>query len=123
MTKTWKEFGELIREARVRNGLSQNALAEYVGKKAATISRWENGERRPKQGSILVLSQVLGIKIQILQKKAGYTPEFDWYASFTAKVDTKEDILSSATKDEKESLRKYLHYIRFSEQITRSYKS
>jgi transcriptional regulator with XRE-family HTH domain len=121
MKAQWEEFGVLIKDARTKLGMSQHALAKYVDKDATTVSRWEKGERHPKQKSLFLLSKVLGIRVQTLQSTAGYTPEFDWYASFSAKPDSQEDILLSASKEEKEVLRQYLHYLRFSEQVRQSH--
>ena len=128
MDARWEELGRLIRNARANLGLSQEALAGYVGKKTTTVCRWENGTRRPKQGALLALSNVLAIKIQTLQRVAGYTPEFDWYASMAAQPGSEQDILLSVTDEEKEELRRYLHFLRFSQQLrsmrnTPSYKT
>ena len=123
MTEKWEEFGALLSEARTRNSLTQRDLAKYVDRDATTVSRWEKGERRPNQNSLLALSRVLGIRIQTLQSMAGNTPEFDWYASFSAKPGSQDDILLSASEEEKESLRQYLHYLRFHEQVRQSIHS
>ena len=117
MKPRWKDFGELLKEERQRNEMSRVELAEAVSRKASTIASWEQGYRRPKQQSFLDLSRVLGTPIQQLQAKAEHTPEFNWYASLTAKPDTEQDILLSATDKEKEELRKYLHYLRFERQV------
>ena len=122
MTERWEEFGKTIREKRQKLGHTQRYLAEKVHRDISTIGRWEKGERRPKQGSLLTLSNVLDIKIQKLQALAGYTPEFDWYTSLSAESGSAEDILLSATEEEKESLRQYLHYIRFSDQVHSRHK-
>ncbi len=117
MKEKWADFGDKIKEKRASLGLTQAYIAQTVNKDVSTVARWEIGSRRPMQGSLLTLSSVLNIKIQTLQALAGYTPEFDWFASFSANPGSKKDILSSATKEEKESLRQYLHYIRFSDQV------
>lgn len=39
--------GDLIREARLRAGLSQAELGAVLGKQATAISRWERGEVAP----------------------------------------------------------------------------
>lgn len=118
MKPKWKDFGVLLKEARQHNQMSRAELAKKVSREATTVASWEQGYRRPKQQSLLDLSNILiGTSIQQLQSKAGYTPEFDWYASLTAKPDTKQDILLNASEEEKEELRLYLHYIRFKRQI------
>jgi len=118
MKPKWKDFGVLLKEARHRNQMTRAELAEKVSREPSTVASWEQGYRRPKQQSLLDLSSILmGTSIQQLQSKAGYTPEFDWYASLTAKLDTKQDTLLNASEEEKEELRLYLHYIRFKRQV------
>jgi transcriptional regulator with XRE-family HTH domain len=112
------ELGSTIKEARIREGYTQKFLAEKLNMDITTIVRWESGERRPKQKSLQGLSRLLNIKIQTLQTLAGYTPEFDWYCSLTAPRGSVNDILTSASEDEKVFLRQYLHYLRFSEKVT-----
>jgi len=119
MAKRWEELGQFIREHRLQQGMTQFDLAKKLGKKkldkrsSSEVSRWEKGNRRPKQATLLQLAIILGKPVQVLQQKAGYTPEFDWYASFLHKEQPKEDILLSASDSEKEELRRYLTYLRF----------
>ena len=117
MEPKWKDFGALLKKERQRNQLKRIDLAKKVKRKPSTIASWEQGYRRPKQQSLLALSNTLDTSIQQLQSKAGHTPEFNWYASLTAKPATKQDILLNASEDEKEELRLYLHYIRFKRQV------
>lgn len=118
MQQRWEEFGKLIKQARLGQGMTQLDLARKLNKRSASgVSRWEKGDRRPKQASLLALSNILGIRIHELQAKAGYTPEFDWYASFSAPRESAADILKAASETEKEELRKYLHYLRFRDEV------
>ena len=123
MTQQWNECGALIKEMRLKQKMTQPDLAKELAKSASLISRWEKGERRPKQASLLEMSIIFGEPIQVLQKKAGYTPEFDWYASFTKHEEDGRDILLKATNAEKEELRRYLLYIRFRATIYRRKQS
>ena len=41
-------FAERLKEARKSARLSQQALADKIGRTKSTISRWESGERNPK---------------------------------------------------------------------------
>jgi len=116
----WRDFGILLKTERQRNMLSRTDLAQKVGKKVLTILSWEQGYRRPKQNSLLELRNILGTPIQELQKKAGYTPEFDWRVALTDKPSKKNDVLLSTSIEEKEELRKYLLFMRFKKQITTS---
>jgi len=113
MVRRWSECGALIKELRLKQKLTQADLATKLDKSASEVSRWEKGERRPKQASLLQLASIFGVPIQVLQQKAGYTPEFDWYASFVEPKEEQEDILPTASDPEKEELRGYLSYLRF----------
>lgn len=123
MVQQWNECGALIKEMRLSQKMTQSDLAKELDKSASLISRWEKGERRPKQAALLYLSNIFGGRIQVLQKKAGYTPEFDWYASFTTHEEEGKDLLLTATDAEKEELRRYLLYIRFRATIYESKQS
>jgi len=116
----WRPFGNLLKKERQKNNLTRSELGQKIGKKTSTIVSWEQGYRRPKQKALLNLSSILGTPIQELQSSAEYTPEFDWYSSLTAKPDTEGDILLTATDEEKDYLRVYLHYLRFERQVKAS---
>lgn len=49
-----------IEKWRIKNGLTQEQLAERIGTTKGTISRWENGEREPPLGAIGALAEALG---------------------------------------------------------------
>jgi transcriptional regulator with XRE-family HTH domain len=118
MNTKWGILGSLIKDSRLKLELSQKDLAKFVNKDVTTISRWEKGQRRPKYNGLLLLSQILGIRIQILQSLAGYTPEFDWLISISKPISLNEtDILLSASPEEKIKLSDYLLYLRFCEQV------
>jgi transcriptional regulator with XRE-family HTH domain len=55
-----KKYGEKIKTARERIGLSQYELAERVGCTDAYVSMIENGRRTPSIEMILQFAQVLG---------------------------------------------------------------
>jgi transcriptional regulator with XRE-family HTH domain len=111
--KKWIGLGEFIKAERRHSGMSREEVGVAVGKGSATVASWEQGYRRPKQGSLLGMARLFGVDIQQLQVKAGFTPEFDWYRSLRNETATEEDILLSATELELEELRRYLHYLRF----------
>jgi transcriptional regulator with XRE-family HTH domain len=113
MGKKWKDLGSFIKGHRLKQDMTQADLAKILNKSSSEVSRWEKGERRPKEASLQVLSSIFGVRIQVLQQKAGYTPEFDWLVAFNEREQPKEDILLSASESEKEELRVYLNYLRF----------
>ncbi|MBQ9211883.1 MAG: LexA family transcriptional regulator [Clostridia bacterium] len=60
-----RPFGELIREYRRRNHLSQEQLGALVGIKKNAVGAWEAGRSRPDVASIPVLCKALGIPLHV----------------------------------------------------------
>ncbi len=60
------ETGEILRELRTREGLSQDALAEKVFVTRQAVSRWENGETVPGTETLKLLSRLFGVSINTL---------------------------------------------------------
>lgn len=55
-----KECGDLLAAFRKAKGLRQEDLAEAIGVEQGTISKWERGQRVPRDYWRLKLSQELG---------------------------------------------------------------
>ncbi|MDI6793850.1 MAG: tetratricopeptide repeat protein [bacterium] len=47
------EFGSLLQQYRIKQGLTQKELADNIGATASSISRWEQGSRYPPEPAIL----------------------------------------------------------------------
>lgn len=61
---------ELLKEARMEMGLSQQELADIIGVKVHSIYNWESGAFEPCEENIIKLSQLFNIEIaQFLIKK------------------------------------------------------
>ncbi|MDI6400617.1 helix-turn-helix transcriptional regulator [Balneolaceae bacterium ANBcel3] len=60
-------FGEIIRSRRKELNMSQEKLAEIVGKKRPYISRVENGED-VRISNLLLVASALGLTIQLTTK-------------------------------------------------------
>ena len=60
------EFGEQLRNAREKNGLTQKVLAEQLYVTRQTVSRWECGERYPDIITLKKLSEILSISLDDL---------------------------------------------------------
>ena len=56
---------EKIIEKRIKNGLTQKDLAEAVGTKQSSISRFESGSYSPTLSFISKISSVLNLKLKI----------------------------------------------------------
>ena len=57
--------GLLIREARLRAGLTQRELATRLGTSHAAIARWENGAVRPSWDSVLAAVRRAGLDVDV----------------------------------------------------------
>lgn len=61
-------IGELIREARIDSGLTQEELAQLIHTKRSSISRLERHSKDVKLSTLIMVSKVLGKKLQIIIK-------------------------------------------------------
>lgn len=57
---------DIIHELRIRNGLTQDELAEKVFVTRQAVSRWENGETIPGTETLKLLSSLFGVSINTL---------------------------------------------------------
>jgi len=57
------EIGELIKEARMKKGLSQGDLAKLTGINRADISKYETGYRKPLSENLLKIVRGLDMKL------------------------------------------------------------
>ncbi len=60
--------GKMLREARERRKLTQEAVAKKVGVHRVTIARLESGERRPSMDLLQRLAKALKVKVGDLLK-------------------------------------------------------
>ena len=60
------ETKEILRELRVKNGLSQDRLAEKVYVTRQAVSRWETGETVPNTETLKLLSKLFDVSINTL---------------------------------------------------------
>jgi UTP--glucose-1-phosphate uridylyltransferase len=76
-SETKSDFGNLLRIARERAGISRQKLGEMVGLDSSHIYRIETGGRRPSRESALALADALGLKDDAMNEwllAAGYAP-------------------------------------------------
>lgn len=62
------ELGTQIKKYRSKQGLSQETLAEKIYVSRQTVSNWENGKNYPDINSLLRLSEIFGVSLDILIK-------------------------------------------------------
>ena len=60
------ETKEVLRTLRMRNGLSQDELAEKIFVTRQAVSRWENGETTPNVETLKLLSRFFDVSINTL---------------------------------------------------------
>ncbi len=58
--------GDLIREARLRAGLTQCELGERLGKAQSVIARWERGDATPSLETLREVVRACGLELLIL---------------------------------------------------------
>ncbi len=71
-------FGEVIKDARSRQGWDQARFAELLGGVGQqTVSRWERGLSRPRRAVVIRLAELLELNARDLLTAAGYTETTD----------------------------------------------
>lgn len=70
----YPEFGELVRDARERAGLSQKGLAEAVGISPGYPPQIEQGRVRPRPPVLERIAEVTGVPYIDLARRVGYLP-------------------------------------------------
>lgn len=89
-----QELGELIRESRLKIGMSLGQLASAVGRSSSSVRRWERGEVAPAVTVLPKLAEVLGIDASELESaRTGRTVD----------AETPENGDSAAQENEEES--------------------
>ena len=63
-----KGIGQMIRDARIRKGMTQAGLAETIGVSQGAVGQWEQGMTIPRPKHIVRLSTLLEIPVDELLK-------------------------------------------------------
>lgn len=91
-----KELGNRLKQARKEKGLSQEELANLIGLKVGTVSKYEQGDRTPGIGKLQLIANALGCDT----------------SRFVASGD--EYVRMTQTTDYGNNLDAYLNWLRFS---------
>jgi hypothetical protein len=67
----------IIREARVKAGLTQTELAERLGKERAQIARWEIGGQEPSFANVAAVVEACGFSLRVEIGEREATSELD----------------------------------------------
>lgn len=63
-------FSKLIRDARLRRGLTATEVAEQLGVSPSAVSLWESDRVRPRDENLTALCKVLKLPIRSTRKMA-----------------------------------------------------
>lgn len=63
-----KGIGQMIRDARIKKGMTQADLAETIGVSQGAVGQWEQGMTIPRPKHIVLLSTLLEIPVEELLK-------------------------------------------------------
>jgi transcriptional regulator with XRE-family HTH domain len=69
--------GQIIREARLRAGLTQTELAQRLGRERAQVARWETGGQEPSFENLQSVVEACGFSLQVEIAEREETPELD----------------------------------------------
>lgn len=59
-------FGNFVCQLREEKGLTQAEVAEHLGVTPAAVSKWENGESKPRTDKLFELAKLLGVSAEEL---------------------------------------------------------
>jgi transcriptional regulator with XRE-family HTH domain len=68
------KFGEDVREARIKAGLSQAQLAQRLGRTQQYVSLIESGQRRLPMEAMVLIMRALGLEIDIVTRPQSVQP-------------------------------------------------
>ena len=63
------EFGEKLKQSRIRAGLTQESVAQQIGVSRQSLSNWENNRTYPDLASVLKLSDLYGLSLDDLLRE------------------------------------------------------
>ena len=72
-----KSLGEALKENRIRCQMTQEFVAETLGVRRQSVSKWENGSSDPNTSNLIALSKLYKISPEELLECATRTPEED----------------------------------------------
>lgn len=70
-------FGRVLKELRVKNGMTQGDLANRLEISRSAISMYENGEREPDFETMEFIADIFGTDMNYLYGKEDENKEFD----------------------------------------------
>lgn len=68
---------QIIREARLKAGLTQTELAERLGRERAQVARWETGGQEPSFANLSAVVEACGFALHVEIEEREATPGLD----------------------------------------------
>jgi transcriptional regulator with XRE-family HTH domain len=68
---------QIIREARLKAGLTQTELASRLGRERAQVARWETGGQEPSFANLTAAVEACGFALDVAIVERAPTPELD----------------------------------------------
>ena len=68
---------QIIREARLKAGLTQTELASRLGRERAQVARWETGGQEPSFANLTAAVEACGYALDVAIVERAPTPELD----------------------------------------------
>ncbi len=68
---------QIIREARLKAGLTQTELADRLGRDRAQVARWETGGQEPSFENLRAVVEACGFVLEVEIAERDETPRFD----------------------------------------------
>ncbi len=68
---------QIIREARLKAGMTQTELADRLGRDRAQVARWETGGQEPSFENLRAVVEACGFVLEVEIAERDETPRFD----------------------------------------------
>ena len=107
-----RDLGQKMKQARKLKGLSQQQLADLVGLKVGTISKYEQGNRTPDIGMLIAVSKAIDWDISYLiapdkleAPKSPFDPYVHHYMDWLRHMGVEIDMAYFECEDDEELIR------------------
>ncbi len=64
-----KSLGEVLKEYRIKNNMTQEFVAEAIGVSRQTVSKWETGISEPSTSNLLAVAKLYGVPAEEILKQ------------------------------------------------------
>ena len=109
-----KSIGEVIRELRKRDGITQEKLAESLGVSFQSVSRWENGQAWPDVTLVPLLARYFRVSTDTLfDMENQESAEREEYFNTTYAQYRKEGRLALRRELMEQAVREFPHKFRY----------